>query len=50
MHVNDEERIKHIREAALEACGLIRDETRQEMFQSTPPRSGLPYSLAFDTR
>ena len=31
MHVNDEERIKHIREAALEACGLIRDETRQDL-------------------
>jgi uncharacterized protein with HEPN domain len=31
MHVNDEERIKHIREAALEACELIRDETRQDL-------------------
>ncbi len=31
MHVNDEERIKHIREAALEACEMIRDETRQNL-------------------
>lgn len=31
MHVNDEGRIKHIREAALEACELTRDETRQNL-------------------
>jgi len=31
MHVNDGERIEHIREAALEACEMIRNETRQNL-------------------
>ena len=31
MHVDDETRLKHIREAALEALEMVRDATREDL-------------------